>query len=77
MQYGAQELALSYLEDSLKSELSFSDLQEFFGEMSGVERALCREGALAFQYPVSGHTYYVRIFDLSFSFGKISNISER
>lgn len=77
MQYGAQELALSYLEDSLKSELSFADLREFFGEMSGVERALCREGALAFQYPVSGHTYYVRIFDLSFSFGKISNISER
>lgn len=75
IEYGAGELALSHLAPSFRGEVAFSDLQEFFGEFSGIDRENCTADTVAFHYAVAENVFVTRIFHIEWSGGKISNIS--
>lgn len=77
LKYGNEELALSYLANSLRAEVTFEDLRDFFGEIGSVEQSFARPGELAISSPAGGNMFFVRMFAIEFSGNKISNISEQ
>ncbi len=77
VKYQNAEVALSYLSPSLKKEVSFEDLRDFFGEIGSVETAMARPGELALAAPAEKNTFYVRLFSIEFSDNQISNITEQ
>ena len=77
VRFGEAELALSCLSPTLRSELNFSDLQEFFGEFSGLdEDAPENDSQIALRYPITANVYLIRVFSFSFVGFLIANISE-
>lgn len=70
---GMETLAMSLLSQSLKSDVSFSDMKEFFGDFEGVFK--CADGVALF-YGAGGGARRVRIFNFSVKDRKLSNITE-
>ena len=74
IKYGDEPFAMSLLAPSLKQEVSFSDLKDFFGEFEAL--FLQAPHALALCYPLSPRVYDVRTFSLELQGPLISNIAE-
>lgn len=77
LQYGSGELALSHLSPSLQSQVTFADLQEFFGDFVGIDKENCTDHSIAFQYAITENILFVRIFQIEIEGSKISNIAEQ
>lgn len=71
------EAAMSLLEPSLRAQLSFSDLCEFWGETDGVYLPLCRDAQVAVCQKTAPHMFSVRLFDFAFAQGKIADLTEQ
>ena len=84
VKYGDSAYALSLLCSSLKEELSFPDLLEFFGDFSCITPNLFGSSSespeIALKYELCSNISYTRIFIFEFSFEpslSIVNISEK
>ena len=68
---------MQLLSPDLREQLSFSDLQEFIGDIHAVFLPLCSDTQIAVLLPHRLHIYHIRLFSFEISQGKISNLAEQ
>lgn len=76
VKHGAEAEAMACLAPSLKGDVSFADLLDFFEDFSFALPEASGEDTLALAYPITPHIYNVRIFKFEFQNGLIQNITE-
>ncbi len=75
LQAKSESLVMEMLHTSLRRDVSFSALREYFGEFESIFPSLCDAKSLALVYS-EGNFSRIRKFSIAFSGNKISDISE-
>ncbi len=75
LRYAEEKSVMDLLHPSLRRDVSYGELMEYMGGFAEIYDELCDDRHLALAYK-NGSVYNVRRFAISFSHGKIDDISE-